>query len=129
MRDELKSSRKHAASAATAKGDTTNQPGVEQQIKNIQELMWHDVGLTRCGSGLKKAIRALEDMRTDIEHAGPRRCWEAKNIHTTGMLIARSALARQESRGAHYRNDYPAHDDARFKKHSVVIGEERVRFE
>ena len=128
MRNELKSRRKHAASA-TSRGDTTNQPGVEQQIKNIQEIMWRDVGLTRSGGALKRTIRTLEDMRPDIDHAGPRRCWEAKNIHTAAMLIARSALARLESRGAHYRIDYPAHDDAKFKKHSVVVGEERVRFE
>jgi len=44
------------------------------------------------------------------------------------MLIARSALARLESRGAHYRLDYPSHDDARFKKHSVVRGD-AIRFE
>jgi len=40
----------------------------------------------------------------------------------TGMLIARSALAREESRGAPHRLDFPAHDDAKFKKHSVLLG-------
>jgi succinate dehydrogenase/fumarate reductase flavoprotein subunit len=43
------------------------------------------------------------------------------------MLVARSALAREESRGAHYRIDYPGHDDKKFLKHSVVKGES-VRF-
>jgi L-aspartate oxidase len=128
MKRELKIASKAAAQSAASRGDSTNQPGVEQQVAAIQQLMWHDVGLSRSGSGLKRAIRTLEDMRADVEHAGPRRCWEAKNIHTTGLLIARSALARLESRGAHYRTDYPAHDEAKFKKHSVVAGE-KVRFE
>jgi len=36
------------------------------------------------------------------------------------MLVLRSALAREESRGAHYRIDNPCHDDKKFLKHSVV---------
>jgi len=42
-------------------------------------------------------------------------------------LVVRSALPRDESRGAHYRTDYPAHDDKKFLKHSVIKGE-TVRF-
>jgi L-aspartate oxidase len=130
MREELKTHKKHAAAAVpTSRTDMHNQPGIEEHISKMRESMWRDVGLSRSAGGLKRAIRTLEDMRPEIEHAGPRRCWEAKNIHATGMLIARSALARQESRGAHYRTDYPAHDEKRFQKHSVVMGEDKVRFE
>jgi L-aspartate oxidase len=43
------------------------------------------------------------------------------------LLITRSALARLESRGAHYRMDYPVHDDLKFLKHSVITGE-KIRF-
>ena len=40
--------------------------------------------------------------------------------YTVAELIVISALAREESRGAHYRNDFSRRDDARFAKHSVV---------
>ena len=53
---------------------------------------------------------------------------EANNIHQAALLIARSALAREESRGAHYRIDHPDHEDKKFHKHSVVRGD-KVRFE
>jgi succinate dehydrogenase/fumarate reductase flavoprotein subunit len=41
--------------------------------------------------------------------------------------VARSALAREESRGAHYRTDFPAHDDAKFLRHSR-LQVEAIRF-
>ena len=71
---------------------------------------------------------ALDAWRDKLPAGDTRRQGDARNIHLTGWLIARSALAREESRGAHYRTDFPAHDDARFKKHSVVRGE-KVSFE
>jgi len=46
-----------------------------------------------------------------------------RNLHLAGSLVVRAALAREESRGAHYCTDYPAHDDKKFLKHSVAKGE------
>ena len=53
---------------------------------------------------------------------------EARNLYTVAGLIARSALAREESRGAHYRLDFPEHKDAKFLRHSVLKGSS-IRFE
>ncbi len=93
---------------------------VEEFIHRIQELMWNKVGIVRSRRGLQDVIKHLEADKLKLPPASSRRQCEARNIHTAACLISRSALARLESRGAHYRIDYPEHDDVRFKKHSVI---------
>ena len=46
--------------------------------------------------------------------------WELKNLMLVGEMILTSALQRQESRGAHCRDDYPQRDDAKFLKHTLA---------
>ena len=85
--------------------------------------------LASCGRA-EEMQNAVSRLRRNDAAAGPskiRRTWEAANLQVTGLLVARSALAREESRGAHYRIDFPARDDKKFLKHSVVKGE-TIRF-
>jgi L-aspartate oxidase len=129
MVQEAKQAAKHGAAdqERTVSGGSTDINGTESFIHNIQQLMWDKVGIVRTRLGLSEAIQQLQ---TSAQHLPPlttRRNGEARNIHMAGQLIARSALARLESRGAHYRTDYPEHDDAKFKKHSIA-GEKGVRF-
>jgi L-aspartate oxidase len=105
-----------------------NEKAVEEFVREVQELMWRDVGIVRSGSGLRHAIQQLEALEGRMTKTSTRRHFEARNIQQAGLLIARSALAREESRGAHYRIDYPDHDDVKFLKHSVV-GRDKIRFE
>jgi L-aspartate oxidase len=100
---------------------------VEGFIHSVQQLMWNKVGIVRLRQGLTEAIQQLQALAQELPPETSRRNCEARNIHTAALLIARSALARLESRGAHYRTDYPGHEDAKFKKHSIV-GEKGVRF-
>ncbi|HEX4604805.1 MAG TPA: L-aspartate oxidase [Candidatus Angelobacter sp.] len=99
----------------------------ELLIRSIQQLMWEKVGIVRSRQGLMEALERLQAAAQELPAATSRRNGEARNIHTAALLIARSALARLESRGAHYRTDYPEHDNAKFRKHSIV-GEKGVRF-
>jgi len=54
---------------------------------------------------------------------------EVINLHTLATLITRSALAREESRGSHYRSDFPYRDDDIFQKHSLIQRGKEVTFE
>jgi L-aspartate oxidase len=95
-------------------------PNVEDLIREIQQLMWDKVGIVRMRQGLTEALQRLQRLSERLPAPDSRRHCEARNIHTAALLITRSALARLESRGAHYRLDYPQHDDVKFKKHSIV---------
>jgi L-aspartate oxidase len=122
---------KQTQHTATAEAEPLKNPGsgsdAEVFIHGVQQLMWNKVGIVRSRLGLAEAIQQLQASTQELPPQTSRRNCEARNIHTAALLIARSALARLESRGAHYRTDYPGHEDSRFKKHSIV-GEKGVRF-
>jgi L-aspartate oxidase len=130
MREELREHAHHAPSAHTAADPPAadSDSSAAEMTKQIQDLMWRDVGIVRTASGLKHAIHQLQKLREGSDPPVSRAGYEAANIHQVALLIAHSALAREESRGAHYRTDYPLHNDAKFKKHSVVRGE-KICFE
>jgi len=124
MREELKQAKKPAS--MPQKAASQNGPvdaGVEELIGQIQDILWTDAGIVRTRSGMQGAIKTLEALAPRVAHPRTRRAWEAANLHLAGLLVVRAALAREESRGAHYRTDYPMHDDKKFLKHSVYRGE------
>jgi L-aspartate oxidase len=93
-----------------------------------RQLMESNVGIVRDGERLQRAVGRLVEILAALPGPINREQAEARNIAESGLIIARSALARTESRGGHFRSDYPAKDDAQFRKHSILQGE-RVRFE
>ena len=129
MRDELKapSSRISGLPPAAYSNGPISVP-VDASINELQALMWNQVGIVRTGSGLKQAIKRLEEMAPQVSRPHSRREFEARNMQIAGLLVARSALAREESRGAHYRTDFPDHNDAKFRKHSVIRSD-KIAFE
>ena len=88
---------------------------------DVRDLMWRQVGLFRDAQGLRHALEQLEPAwrRADARvREGARfdlEGWRAVNVLTVAWLIARAALRREESRGAHYRDDYPQRDDINWK--------------
>ena len=84
----------------------------------LRQVMWDHVGLIRAGEGLKLALTEIEDISGRLDSVALRGggaynlAWQdwinLQNQATTAWLIARSALERTESRGSHYRRDFPA---------------------
>jgi L-aspartate oxidase len=104
-------------------------PPLEEAIQRLQQQMWEHAGLLR-DRGLLKSIDLADAAR--YADAGPseewtRREYEARSLARVARAIVVCALAREESRGAHYRNDFPLRDDLRFGTHSHLVGDS-VRF-
>ncbi len=106
-----------AAPAAASVGVST-EAATERWIAELRELMWRYAGLLRDASGLRQAQHRLEALARSMPRGLFRRAVEARNLHTVAELIVASALGREESRGAHYRNDFPLHDAE--ARHSVM---------
>ena len=119
------------------------QARLEEIITSLQAAMWAYAGLLREESTLrlglaaqKACAEALAELAGQFgEGRGSRRLAEAQAMSRVAHAILASALARTESRGAHFRNDFPRRDDANFLKHSIFQSagnadrEEPVAFE
>ena len=97
-------------------------------LRELQQLMWHNAGLLRDAEGLGAAREAIRAIEGENPVGFDRPLVELRNLQTVAALIVRSALARHESRGAHYRNDFPKRDDTQFGKHSLVSKGGEVTF-
>jgi len=94
----------------------------------IRDIMWRHVGILRNGKELKTALTQLESLEIPAA-AATREENELKNLHSLAKVITRSAIAREESRGSHYRGDFPYRDDDDFQKHSLIRKNSEVTFE
>lgn len=87
----------------------------------IQEIMWEKVGIVREQEELQAALEQLRDLSYIFkDNVLTIEMLEVKNMLAAGMLITEGALLRTESRGGHYRRDYPQRSDALWQKHVVL---------
>jgi L-aspartate oxidase len=87
---------------------------LDQRVRHrVQELMWRRVGIIRSGAELNSALDELT--RLTEEETNTR----THNFVTLARLITQAARWREESRGGHYREDFPERDDARWRAHSA----------
>lgn len=96
--------------------------------KRVKRVMWERVGILRDRESLNRALREFEQIATS------RLSTSSNNFVTLATLVARAALWREESRGGHFRTDFPVQDD-RFRVHSIqklgaaISSSEQVNFD
>jgi L-aspartate oxidase len=97
-----------------------------QNIKSaIQNLSWQAAGISRVQSELEIALTQICSWQTELTQlAEPSRLWiETRNLADYAYLLVRSALFRTESRGAHFRSDFPDSDPS-WQVHTIIEGQE-----
>ena len=131
----------HEAPFAQAAGD------LEPVRDALYECMWSDVGILRTAEGLQRALQTLADLEQQLARigvAGADRAYNLawhdwlnlQNLIAVSRAIATAALAREDSRGAHFREDFPASGDLQGSAYTVVsqcgdrlaLAHEPVRF-
>nr|WP_154896918.1 L-aspartate oxidase [Paenibacillus xylanexedens] len=102
------------------------QPISERRLR-LQKMMVRQVGLRRNGAGLQGALDKLESEMDIFNYLlTHKEEMEYANLLTCAWLVTSGALHRQESRGAHYREDFPLRDDAAWQKHSLQQREQAI---
>ncbi len=134
-------SRAGTDAAAQAKGDDVHFPNnldhkipVSQKTEldvtdvksSLRSVMWRNVGIERDGDRLNETREIIafwcryvmdKTFLPVIGHEQAMAGWELQNMLTVAFLVTSAAMTRLESRGAHYRLDYPERDDAHWKCH------------
>jgi L-aspartate oxidase len=107
------------AAAATGAGETFgNEQFPVLSREALQTMAWEKCGIVRNASGLAEVLAAIDGGgRVGIEEP-TRKDYERRNLATALRLVAKAALIREESRGGHYREDFPEKSDP--PKHSSV---------
>lgn len=87
--------------------------------RELRAIAWNACGILRSGPELAAARKRLQSRCRGKNEDASRADYELRNMHQVALLIASGALAREESRGGHYRTDFPSKSPA-FEKHSLL---------
>jgi L-aspartate oxidase len=121
--EAMKGSTVHASLTAEA-----GEPFVEADAaatvpsaSDVRDVMWRDAGLVRSRLGLAPLVDHLSGWRAAVSKArasapSDRDLRRVASLVTVGLLVARAALRREESRGGHFREDFPQRDDIHWQR-------------
>ena len=119
------------------KADGVSQHQIRERLRG---LMSDNAGIFRTEEELAEGLRQVRLLREEYERVGCRtpmgpfnfellNLLELRGLLYLGEITLRGALERRESRGSHFRTDYPARDDARWLKHTVArLEDEEIQF-
>jgi L-aspartate oxidase len=107
---------------------------VADHVRALRRAMWADGGLLRSASTLQTGLHAQTECESGLAHfeqqgKSSRQLFEARSLARVARAILCSALAREESRGAHFRSDYPQRSGELFQRHSIYTLDGTVAFE
>jgi L-aspartate oxidase len=88
-------------------------------LSQLQKLLWSKGGIIRSEVGLAEAVGILDAWQESLPSSGDRQTYELANLVLNGSLMVETALIREESRGAHFRSDFPC-NSAEWRKHIVL---------
>jgi L-aspartate oxidase len=98
---------------------------LQLNLPNLQSILWDKVGIVRSGEGLSEAVDVLASWQDSLFQPTDRPSYELNNMVLNARLMAEAALLRQESRGAHFRTDFPEPSTG-WQKHIVFKASEHV---
>ena len=127
VRDCWEQESEHFKSLATSRGEAN----ASQLMQRMQSIMSTQVGIVRTGDELIAAVDALKGLLLQSRQIGLRRstpganpelttAWRVQKMLKLALCVAYGALQRTESRGAHFREDFPRRDDAQWLKRTLA---------
>jgi L-aspartate oxidase len=107
---------------ALRRGGSSSINGGEPVTQTVRDLMWRHAGLLRSRDTLSDLVTRLSSWWAHLRDVrasapGDRDVRRRSSLVIVGLLIARAALRREESRGGHFRTDFPHRDDIHWQKH------------
>ena len=98
--------------------------------RELRTLMWERAGLVREAAGLREVLASAAPWERTADAMAPsREVGELRNLLCVGQLVATSAMVRRESRGAHFRSDYPWTDPAQARRIRVSMDRREIHVE
>ncbi len=101
-------------------------PGLvpDHALADVQRTMTEHAGVLRSREGLQAAAETLAALGSAADATVGTPAWETTNLATVSAALVAAALLREETRGSHWREDFPAPDDARWLGHiDITMGE------
>ncbi|HEX6031045.1 MAG TPA: FAD-binding protein, partial [Tepidiformaceae bacterium] len=116
--EDLQRNETAAAVPCETPADPDLPAGIAPDTHALQRLMWDCAGIERDNDGLARALATLSTWAPEAPQ--PTRAWhERRQMSILARMVLHSASLRAESRGAHYRSDFPERDDAHWRRHLV----------